>query len=269
MERFVVRGRRIVLRRAGNLQLREWPCGAARDFVADLHDVRHRAGVLERANRVVGVSFPLFCQIIEIHPSPRDGNLLMLRVGPGIGGNGVFERVIGSVSYRRNKNANPERRPPMVHEDGGLIARLAVFLIRRQRPAGGGIERRCIRTEEEFRRQVGFLGHRWNRGEATENRCAGQGAGSGSHPPSPWGCGKWLILRGELGTVNQVLPSSVPRSETRGLAAKRKALFGPGGNRADRAFPAFRLGVLRSRFKQIRRGARYEGHEVGEPRQPG
>ncbi len=238
--RFVVRRRRIVLGRAGNLQLREWPCGAAGDFVANLHDVRHRAGVLERANRVVGVSFPLPGQLVEIHPSPRDGNLLMLRVGPGIGemqienqdgsgsfdfpgqGNGVFERVIGSVSYRRNKNANPERRPPMVHEDGGLIARLAVFLIRRERPAGGSIERRCIRTEEEFRRQVGFLGHRWDRGEATENRCAGQGAGSGSHPPppSPWGCGKWLILRGELGTVNQVLPSSVPRSETRGLAAK-------------------------------------------------
>ena len=120
-----------------------------------------------------------------------------------------------------------------------------------------------------MRMVVSSLG--WNRGEATENRCAGQGAGSGSHPPppSPWGCGKWLILRGELGTVNQVLPSSVPRSETRGLAAKRKALFGPGGNRADRAFPAFRLGVLRSRFKQIRRGARYEGHEVGKPRQPG
>jgi hypothetical protein len=55
-----------------------------------------------------------------------------------------------------------------MHEDGGLVAWLAVFLIRRQRPAGGSIERRGIRAEEEFWGQVGSLGQRRNRGEAAE-----------------------------------------------------------------------------------------------------
>jgi hypothetical protein len=36
-----------------------------------------------------------------------------------------------------------------------------------------------------------------------------------------------------------VLPSFVPLSETGWFAAKRKALFGPVGNRADRAFLVF------------------------------
>jgi hypothetical protein len=55
----------------------------------------------------------------------------------------------------------------------------------------------------------------------------------------------------------------------KGVGGKKEALFGPGGNRADRAFLIFRLGFLRSRFEQIRRGARYEGHEAGKPRQGG
>ena len=202
LERFVIGSRRIVLRGAGNLQLRERPSGAAGDFVADLDDVWHRTGILQGPNRVVRVSLPLLCQFVEIHSSPRDGNFLMLRVGPGVGemqvenqdgpgrfdfpgqGNGVFEGVVRSVSYRRDKDANAERRPTVMREDGDLVARLAVFLIRRERPAGGSVERRCIGAEEEFRGQIDFLGHRRNRGEAAEKR-AGQGACAGSHPPPP------------------------------------------------------------------------------------
>lgn len=57
-------------------------------------------------------------------------------------------------------------------------------------------------------------------------------------------------------------PGELAQGRLCGKEAKRKALFGPVHHRASRALLVLRLGVLRSRFKQIRRGAQYEGHEA-------
>jgi hypothetical protein len=82
---FVVGLRRKVLIVSGNLKLGHRPCGAAGDLVSDLHHIGHCAGVLEGFNRVVSVLLPRFLQAIDIQASPGDGNILVLRVGPGVG----------------------------------------------------------------------------------------------------------------------------------------------------------------------------------------
>jgi len=52
----------------------------------------------------------------------------------------------------------------------------------------------------------------------------------------------------------------IGRSEAFLVAGNRKALFGPVGRRLNRAFLAFRVGVLKMRGKGNRRMGRYEGH---------
>jgi hypothetical protein len=51
-------------------------------------------------------------------------------------------------------------------------------------------------------------------------------------------------------------------------SANRKALFGPVHHRENRAFLVFRLGSFAAGCKGNRKGARYEGHEVSQAKQP-
>ena len=144
---FVIRLRRIVLGGTGDFELGHGPGCAAGDLIADLDHIGHGPGVLQRLDAVVGVFFPLLFQVVDAHAAPCDGNLLVLGVGPGVGEmqvqkelcaqvfdllgqrNGGLQGIVGGASDGRDEDANAEYVPAVIHQDGGLVAGLAVFLI--------------------------------------------------------------------------------------------------------------------------------------------
>ena len=167
----VVGFRRIVFGRAGNLHLRHRPERAPGDLVADLHPVGPDPGIPELLDRVVRVGFDLFLQAGDIEVGPRGRYHLMLRIGPAVGKvqaeeqtapgvldapgerDHVLQRIIRRVvPHGRDEHPQTIGGPPMPHEDGPLLVRLAVLLIDARTLGGAGSDYRDVSAEVKLAR---------------------------------------------------------------------------------------------------------------------